>query len=63
VYTVRGREGTFTVFVLAKVDDGLISGKAMGVATKGKFAVFLLKWMVSLVSKQWVLQYRQSRIH
>ena len=32
VYTVRGFEGRFEVFVLAKMNDGLIGVKAMGVA-------------------------------
>jgi hypothetical protein len=33
VYMVRGREGRFEVFILAKLNDGLIGVKAMGVAT------------------------------
>ena len=33
VYTVRGRGGRFMVFILAKMDDGLLGVKAKGVAT------------------------------
>jgi hypothetical protein len=33
VYTVDGRGGRYEVFILAKIDDGLIGVKAKGVAT------------------------------
>ena len=33
VYTVEGRGGRYEVFILAKMDDGLIGVKAKGVAT------------------------------
>ena len=33
VYTVQGRGGRFEVFILAKMDDGLVGVKAKGVAT------------------------------
>ena len=33
VYTVEGRGGRFEVFVLAKMEDGLVGVKAKGVAT------------------------------
>jgi hypothetical protein len=33
VYKVKGRGGRFEVFILAKVDDGLVGVKALGVAT------------------------------
>ena len=33
VYTVQGRGGRFEVFILAKMEDGLVGVKAKGVAT------------------------------
>jgi hypothetical protein len=33
VYTVNGRGGRFEVFILAKMDDGLVGVRAKGVAT------------------------------
>jgi activator of HSP90 ATPase len=33
VYTVQGRGGRFEVFILAKMEDGLVGFKAKGVAT------------------------------
>lgn len=33
VYQVKGRGGRFEVFILTKVDDGLVGVKAKGVAT------------------------------
>ena len=33
VYKVKGKGGRFEVFILAKVDDGLVGVKALGVAT------------------------------
>lgn len=33
VYKVKGKGGRFVVFILAKVDDGLVGVRALGVAT------------------------------
>ena len=33
VYTVQGRGGRFEVFILTKMEDGLVGFKAKGVAT------------------------------
>jgi len=33
VYTIQGHGGRFEVFILAKMDDGLVGVKAKGVAT------------------------------
>ena len=33
VYIVKGKGGRFVVFILAKVDDGLVGVRALGVAT------------------------------
>lgn len=33
VYTVQGRGGRFVVFILVKMEDGLVGVKAKGVAT------------------------------
>jgi len=33
VYTIKGKGGRFVVFILAKMDDGLVGVRALGVAT------------------------------